>query len=81
MISTSFNEKFRNTRTVMIIYLLLSDHWKKYGNVVSFVSMGKWCVQLCGYDAIHEAFVKNADHFSERKDLGLSELFEGIKLG
>lgn len=35
--------------------------------MVSYVSLGKWTVQLFGYDAIHEAFVKNSDHFSERK--------------
>ncbi|XP_067946183.1 cytochrome P450 2C37-like [Watersipora subatra] len=42
-------------------------NWKRYGNVVSFVSLGSWNVLLFGYDAIHEAFVKNAEHCSARK--------------
>lgn len=35
--------------------------------MVSFVSLGSWNVLLFGYDAIHEAFVKNAEHCSARK--------------
>lgn len=43
------------------------ENWSRYGNVVSCVSQGQWHVLLFGYDAIHEAFVKNADHFSDRQ--------------
>lgn len=38
---------------------------------MSYVSMGQWTVDLFGYDAIHEAFVKKSEYFSERKRLAI----------
>ena len=47
--------------------------------MVSRVSLNKWVVELFGYDAIYEAFVKNSDHFSER--LSTNTMSKYIKKG
>ena len=63
------------------LYIFPLDNWKKYGNVVSHVCMGRWSVQLFGYEAIHEALVQNSDYFSDRSNVGMNFIYDGIKQG
>lgn len=53
---------------------IISDNWSKYGPVVAFAFGSEWHVDLIGYDAIYEAFVKHSDAFSERKQLASSDI-------
>ena len=47
-------------------YIVLYEAGKKYGNVMSFKLGRELIVILNGFDAIHEALVKQADTFNDR---------------
>ena len=55
--------------------IIFLAYWKKYGDVVSSYILGTWMVQLFSFDAIYEAFVSNADNFSERANESFGQIF------